>query len=145
MTYDPFPPLPADVHEYLLAVIEEGGPLPWDLGAIPTSLADSVLPWLATVVRWLNTTYAWQPHQLIPPCWRQHDHLTYELAALAFARTDAYRDPGAVPMWREQYDRFLSRTATSLGANADQCRMGRHQDRPARYHLAVWPDEPSTS
>ncbi|WP_209311424.1 hypothetical protein [Streptomyces spiramenti] len=99
--------------------------------------------WLDSVCRWLNQTYAWQPQDVIPPCWRHHGNLTYEIAALAFARADAYRDAGAAIVWHEQYDRFLTRMNKVLGKAADECRVGRHGDRPSRFQLAAWPAAPA--
>lgn len=144
-----FPKIPADVADYRTAITDEeallDGPEPWDLGALPEDLASSVLSWLDDVCRWLNRTYAWQPHQTIPPCWRQHDHLAYEIAALAFARADAYREAGAAVVWHEQHDRLLHRINTALGKAGEQCRVGRHEDRPARYQIAAWRSHPTAS
>ncbi|MBA0053654.1 hypothetical protein E0L36_23135 [Streptomyces sp. AJS327] len=137
-----FPPMPPALADHYLAISDPEplieAPHPWDVGELPTDLAAEVLAWLDHVCGWLNRTYAWQPHQIIPPCWRDHHHLVHEIAALAFARFDAYRDPGSTVAWHEQYDRFLHRTAATLGADGEQCRIGRHTSRPSRYHLAAW-------
>ncbi|MEU7230084.1 hypothetical protein [Streptomyces chrestomyceticus] len=141
--YQPFPELPAVLTTYVAERSSEepsiDGPPPWDIGVLPPDLLDPLNEWLDPVCRWLNRTYAWQPQHVIPPCWRLHEGLTYEIAALAFARTDAYQDAGAAVVWHEQWDRFLSRMNTALGKAGEQCRVGRHEERPARFHLAAWP------
>ncbi|MEV6396186.1 hypothetical protein AB0M39_15655 [Streptomyces sp. NPDC051907] len=55
-------------------------------------------------------------------------------------------------IWHEQYDRFLTRMHKALGKAGDECRVGRHEDRPARFQLAAWPapaqgdtEEPGTA
>ncbi|MEC4019411.1 hypothetical protein [Streptomyces sp. H27-D2] len=40
----------------------------------------------------------------------------------------------------EQYDRFLTRMNNALGKAGDECRVGRHDARPARFQLAAWPE-----
>ncbi|XIE78419.1 hypothetical protein AB6O49_10235 [Streptomyces sp. SBR177] len=67
------------------------------------------------------------------------ERLAYEVAALAFARIEAYEEPGSVIVWHEQYDRFITRMTAALGKAADDCRMGKHDRRPARFALASWP------
>lgn len=138
-----FPELPALVAEYAVKRTTEvdcmGNPPPWDLGALPEEVRAPLLSWLDQVCRWLNHTYAWQPHQVIPPCWREHEHLSYEIAAFAFTRTDANDEPGAAIIWHEQYDRFLHRMNNSLGKAGDDCRVGKHDLRPTRFMLAAWP------
>ncbi|MFJ8871722.1 NUDIX hydrolase [Streptomyces sp. NPDC102473] len=94
--------------------------------------------WFDSVCRWLNRTYAWQPQDVIPPCWAKHEGLAYEIAALAFARGDAYMEAGSSVIWQEQYDRFLTRMNKTLGTAGDECRVGQHEDRPARFQLAAW-------
>lgn len=139
----PFPVPPAWVSDHLIALTDEessvDGPPPWDLGALPEELSNPVLDWLDEVCRWLNTTYAWQPQHVIPPCWKDHQGLAYGVAAFAFARSDAYAEAGSTIVWHEQYDRFLTRMNASLGKAGAECRVGRHDARPARYQLAAWP------
>ncbi|MFB6533073.1 MULTISPECIES: hypothetical protein [Streptomyces] len=89
----------------------------------------------------MNETYAWQPQHVVPPCWTQHDHLAYEIAAFAFARGEAYNDPAGVIVWHEQHARFVTRMDNALGKAADDCRVGRHDARPARFALASWPTQ----
>ncbi|MET9142973.1 hypothetical protein [Streptomyces sp. NPDC004042] len=141
--FRPFPEAPALILEYLAersaeeAVVDT--PSPWDLGALPVELVEPMPAWLDAVCRWLNTRYAWQPQDVIPPCWAEHEGLAYDIAALAFARGYAYADAGASVIWHEQYDRFLTRMNKSLGKAGDDCRAGRHEERPARFLLAAWP------
>ncbi|QHC26367.1 hypothetical protein [Streptomyces sp. GS7] len=139
----PFPEPPSLIAEYLAerAVVQSvvDGPAPWDIGALTQELVDAMSVWLDAVCRWLNASYAWQPHQVIPPCWTEHDHLPYEVAAFAFARIDAYNDAGSVIVWHEQYDRFVTRMNNALGKTADDCRAGKHDARPSRFALASWP------
>ncbi|MDX2531581.1 hypothetical protein [Streptomyces scabiei] len=141
--YESFPEPPALVLEYIAARSAEqsvvDGPVPWDLGVLPSKLIPLMPAWLDSVCRWLNWTYAWQPQDVIPPCWSKHQGLGYEIAALSFARTDAYADAGSTVIWHEQYDRFLTRMNKALGKAGDECRVGRHEDRPARFQLAAWP------
>ncbi|MCX4549621.1 hypothetical protein OG204_18670 [Streptomyces sp. NBC_01387] len=141
--FAPFPDPPALILDYIAARSAEesvvDGPLPWDLGALPAELIAPMPAWLDTVCRWLNQTYAWQPQDVIPPCWKEHEHLSYEIAALAFARADAYEVAGSAVIWHEQYDRFVTRMNKSLGKSGDECRVGRHDERPARFQLAAWP------
>ncbi|MFF4500360.1 hypothetical protein [Streptomyces sp. NPDC001401] len=141
--FEPFPEPPALILEYIAERSAEesvvDGPAPWDLGALPAELIAPMPAWLDSACRWLNWAYAWQPQDVIPPCWRKHEGLGYEIAALAFARTDAYADAGSTVIWHEQYDRFLTRMNKALGKAGDECRVGRHEDRPARFQLAAWP------
>ncbi|MDT0459166.1 hypothetical protein RM550_26195 [Streptomyces sp. DSM 41527] len=145
--FTPFPEPPALILEYIAARSAEesvvDGPAPWDLGALPAELIAPMPAWLDAVCRWLNQTYAWQPQDAIPPCWTEHERLAYEIAALAFARTDAYADAGSVVVWHEQYERFLIRMTRALGEAGNECRVGRHDVRPARFQLAAWTAEPS--
>ncbi|MGW3163310.1 hypothetical protein ACWC9Q_10545 [Streptomyces sp. NPDC001142] len=142
--FEPFPEPPALILEYIAERSAEesvvDGPMPWDLGALPVELIAPMPAWLDVVCRWLNRTYAWQPQDVIPPCWQEHESLGYEIAVLAFARTDAYADAGSALLWHEQYDRFLTRMNKALGKAGDECRVGQHEDRPARFQLAAWPE-----
>ena len=141
--FDGFPEFPASIATYLAerATDEElaSTPSPWDIGNLPEPLASVVLRWIDNVCRWLNSTYAWQPNHVIPPCWREHGQLAYEVAALSFSRVDAYLGAGTAVVWHEQLDRFFTRMNSALGKGADQCRVGRHEPRPARYQLESWP------
>ncbi|MEW1721613.1 hypothetical protein [Streptomyces sp. NPDC093109] len=145
----PFPEPPALITDYLAERATGGsaadGPPPWDIGTLPPELLAPLPEWLDAVCRWLNQTYAWQPHHVIPPCWAKHDHLVHEITALAFARTDAYQEAGSAVLWHEQYDRFLTRMNNALGKAADDCRVGRHDPRTARFQLAAWPSAPAAS
>lgn len=71
----------------------------------------------------------------------EHDHPPYEIAAFAFARLDAYEDAGSVIIWHEQYDRFTTRMNNALGKAGDDCRVGKHDPRPARFAIAAWPPQ----
>lgn len=143
--FKPFPEPPALILDYIAERSAEGsvvdGPAPWDLGSLSAELIAPMPLWLDSVCRWLNTAYAWQPQDVIPPCWKRHEALGYEIAALAFARSEAYAKAGNAVTWHEQYDRFLTRMNKSLGKAGDECRVGRHEDRPARFQLAAWPEE----
>ncbi|MGW4503653.1 hypothetical protein ACWENO_03345 [Streptomyces sp. NPDC004436] len=143
--FEPFPEPPALILEYIAERSAEesvvDGPPPWDLGALSAELIEPMPSWLDAVCRWLNQSYAWQPQDVIPPCWKEHEGLGYEIAALAFARDDACADAGSTIVWHEQYDRFLSRMNKALGKAGDECRLGRHDARPARFQLAAWTDE----
>ncbi|MFC7928750.1 hypothetical protein [Streptomyces cinereoruber] len=145
--YAAFPELPAAVAEYIaersVEAVPTGRPAPWDLGSLPSDLLDPVLGWLDDSCRWLNATYAWLPEYVIPPCWADHERLAYEVAALAFARIEAYEEPGSVIVWHEQYDRFITRMTAALGKAADDCRVGKHDRRPARFALQAWPGSPA--
>ncbi|QEU90516.1 hypothetical protein [Streptomyces kanamyceticus] len=141
--FAPFPEAPALIADYLAERSAEEsvavGPAPWDIGALTAELLAPLPGWLDEVCRWLNQTYAWQPQHVIPPCWMDHEQLAYEIAAFAFARIDAYDDAGSVVLWHEQYDRFLTRMNNALGKAGDDCRVGKHDPRPARFALAAWP------
>ncbi|MFD5553773.1 hypothetical protein ACFWIA_08025 [Streptomyces sp. NPDC127068] len=138
----PFPDQPPAVAEYQVARITDpakvGAPAPWDLGALPVELVTELDHWLDAVCRWLNSTYAWQSHQVIPPCWRGHGQIAYEVAALAFARADALCAAGSTVGWHEQLDRAVQRMNSGLGRAGDDCRAGRHGPRPARYLVDAW-------
>ncbi|MFI6372420.1 hypothetical protein [Streptomyces sp. NPDC050546] len=141
--FEPFPEPPALVLEYIAERSAEesvvDGPAPWDLGSLSAELIEPMPAWLDSVCRWMNGRYAWQPQDVIPPCWARHEGLAYEIAALAFARQDAYTTAGSAVTWHEQYDRFLTRMHTTLGKAGDECRVGKHEERPARFQLAAWP------
>ncbi|MGW2840579.1 hypothetical protein ACWCWD_22650 [Streptomyces sp. NPDC001493] len=142
--FEPFPEPPPLILEYIAERSTEDsvaadGPAPWDLGALSAELTEPMTPWLDSVCRWLNRTYAWQPQQIIPPCWAKHGGLAYDIAALAFARGDAYADAGSSVIWHEHLDRFFTRMNKFLGLAANECRVGQHEDCPARFQLAAWP------
>ncbi|MFE6737543.1 hypothetical protein [Streptomyces tubercidicus] len=147
--FKPFPEPPALILEYIAARSAEesmvDGPAPWDLGALSAELTAPLHAWLDSVCRWLNWRYTWQPQDVIPPCWAKHEGLGYEVVALAFARIDAYADAGSSVVWHEQYERFLTRMKRALGKDGDECRVGRHDVRPARFQLAAWGAKPSQS
>ncbi|WP_424212698.1 hypothetical protein ACN20G_11800 [Streptomyces sp. BI20] len=135
------PDLPVVVAEYLvkLATKEGVGSPPWEFGGLPASARAGVLEWLDGVARWLNHAYAWQPEQVIPPCWAQHPGLALDLAGLAFARLDLAREPaGSAVVWHERYERALTRWNTALGRSGNDCRAGQHEHRPARVVMAAW-------
>ncbi|MER7043665.1 hypothetical protein [Streptomyces jumonjinensis] len=138
----PFPEQPPAIADYQAARIADttmvDAPAPWDLGALSDDLVVPLDSWLDEVCRWLNSTFAWQPYQVIPPCWRDHGQIAYEVAALAFARSDAMCAAASTVSWHEQLDRFVQRMNTMLGRSGDECRAGRHADRPARYQLGSW-------
>ncbi|MFF3554606.1 hypothetical protein ACFYXL_14495 [Streptomyces tsukubensis] len=138
----PFPEQPPMVAEYQAARITDtamvDAPAPWDLGVLPVELATELDSWIDAVCRWLNSTYAWQSPTVIPPCWRQHGQIAYEVAALAFARSDALCAAGSTVAWHEQLDRFVQRMHSGLGRSGDDCRAGRHGPRPARYSIDAW-------
>ncbi|WP_406147272.1 hypothetical protein [Streptomyces anulatus] len=48
-------------------------------------------------------------------------------------------------LWHEQYDRFLTRMQKALGRPGDECRAGRHENRPSRFQLAAWPERSSAN
>ncbi|MGW0856124.1 hypothetical protein [Streptomyces sp. NPDC002690] len=142
--FEPFPEPPALILEHVAErstddSVAAGGPALWDLGALSAELTEPMALWLDSVCRWLNRTYAWQPQDVIPPCWAKHAGLAYEIAALAFARGDAYAEADSSVIWHEQYDRFLTRLNKVLGKAGDECRVGKHDERPARFQLAAWP------
>lgn len=141
--FEPFPEPPPLILEYIAERSAEesvvDGPAPWDPGALSAELIEPTPAWLDSVCRWLNERYAWQPQDMIPPCWTKHEGLAYEIAALAFARGDAYTEAGSSAIWHEQYDRFLTRMNKTLGKAGDECRVGKHEERPARFQLAAWP------
>ena len=95
--------------------------------------------WLDSVCRWLNRTYAWQPQDVIPPCWVKHGGLAYEVAALAFAREDAYTAAGSSVVWHEQYDRFLTRMNKTLGKAATNAASAGTMTVRHGFQLAAWP------
>ncbi|MGW5335196.1 hypothetical protein [Streptomyces bauhiniae] len=138
--YVPFPEPPGLIEDYVAArsAGEEDGPPPWEIGALSPELLAPLPARLDRVCRWLNQTYAWQSRGVIPPCWKEHHHLPYEIAAFAFARLDAYADAGSTVVWHEQYERFVTRMNNTLGRSADACRAGKHDDRPAGFALAAW-------
>lgn len=147
--YAPFPDPPPLIADYIAERSAEesvlDGPSPWDIGALTAELLAPLPDWLDSVCRWLNATYAWQPQHVIPPCWTEHHHLAYEIAAVAFARYDAYLSPSSAVVWHEQYDRFLTRMDKTLGQAGDDCRGGRHATRSACFQLDAWPSAPSPS
>ncbi|WP_327072033.1 hypothetical protein [Kitasatospora sp. NBC_01302] len=110
---------------------------PWDLPALGDGeFADAVFGWLDDVVMWLNHSYGWQEEQVIPACWQQHQGLSCDLAAIAFARSDAYAPPtaGYAGRWHSDLEDFYRRMITALGDAGRDCRRGDHK-RPSGYAL----------
>ncbi|MGP4112323.1 hypothetical protein ACTWP5_15590 [Streptomyces sp. 4N509B] len=128
----PWPPLPTAIRDHLEP--GDNGPHPWDLSSLTDPLATAVWTWLDEVAYWLNDTYAWQEHQVIPACWPHHPDIAHDLAALAFTRIDVYAaaTPAYIPRWRTDLEDFHRRLTTTLGPNAP-CLRDKHNDLPHRY------------
>lgn len=138
-----WPMLPNTLDGLLIDIKDEEAtgpphPRPWDLAALPDPLRETTWEWLDGAVRWINLCFGWQPHAVIPPCWRRHLHLAIEIAVLAFGRELARRTavPDQLRGWHEQLHAFHVRMAEGMGESGlADCQRGRHGDRPSAYEL----------
>lgn len=77
-----------------------------------------------------NRTWAITAEQTVPPCWHRHPALAHDLATLAWAYYQAYRDPSATPdralSFQSHLPGFAERIDRWLGADPAECRAGRH-------------------
>ncbi len=107
-------------------------PRPWDPASLTRPLLRRELwTWLEAVVAWLNTQYAWETTETIPPCWPAHPHLVHEIAVLADQRRLAglALSSDALEDWhRYALPSFTDRMRTRTRGG---CQEG-HQPWPAR-------------
>jgi hypothetical protein len=112
---------------------------PWALADCPDVLRGSIWRWCEEVADWINHDYAWQPTQLIPPCWPKHSHIAQELPVLAILRWQAEHATTSAAMedWhRFAFPMFCDRMMERLGESG--CRTGRHIDWPAAGGYAAY-------
>jgi hypothetical protein len=88
-----------------------GERLPWSWATLsPAERATSAIV-LDGFVESYNRTWAISKEQTVPPCWHRHPALAHDLAALAWAYYQAYRDPMATPNRALQFQADLIRFA----------------------------------
>lgn len=107
-----------------------GERLPWSWATLsPAERATGAIV-LDGFVESYNRTWAISKEQTVPPCWHRHSALAHDLAALAWAYYQAYRDPMATPNRALQFQadliRFAERIDRWLGGDPGGCRAGRH-------------------
>lgn len=129
------PPLePAPFVELLAAyrqpATEGAERLPWSWSTLsPAEMSASAAVLDGFVVSY-NRTWAITDEQTVPPCWHRHPALAHDLATLAWAYYQAYRDPTATPDralgFQSHLPGFAERIDRWLGADSAQCRAGRH-------------------
>lgn len=107
-----------------------GERLPWSWVTLSTAERVASATVLDGFVESYNRTWAINNEQTLPPCWHRHPALAHDLAALAWAYYQAYRDPTATPDRALQFQadliRFAERIDRWLGGDPGACRAGRH-------------------
>lgn len=127
----PFMELLAAYHQPATAGAER---LPWSWATLSAGEREASATALDGFVESYNRTWAMNDQQTVPPCWHRHPALAHDLAALAWAYYQAYRDPMATPdralRFQAHLPRFAERVDRWLGADPATCRDG--------HHPAVW-------
>jgi hypothetical protein len=107
-----------------------GERLPWSWATLSPAERVTSATVLDGFVESYNRTWAISNEQTLPPCWHRHPALAHDLAALAWAYYQAYRDPTATPDRALQFQadlvRFAERIDRWLGGEPGACRAGRH-------------------
>jgi len=123
----PFMELLAAYHQPATAGAER---LPWSWATLSPEEREASATVLDGFVESYNRTWAMNDQQTVPPCWHHHPALAHDLAALAWAYYQAYRDPMATPdralRFQAHLPRFAERVDRWLGADPAKCRDGRH-------------------
>lgn len=125
-------PLHADtlIARYRLLGGPTGYMLPWSWSDLPPAETDALVELLDGFVESYNQIWALTDSDTVPPCWHHHPALAQDLAALAWAYFQAYRDPNATPelalRFQAHLPRFRERMAYWLGTDPAACRDGRH-------------------
>lgn len=109
--------------------------LPWSWPTLSPGEREASATVLDGFVESYNRIWAISDTQAVPPCWHRHPALAHDLATLAWAYYQAYRDPTATPdlalRFQAQLPGFAERVDRWLGADPDACRAGQH---PATWH-----------
>jgi hypothetical protein len=109
--------------------------LPWSWPTLSPGEREASATVLDAFVESYNRTWAISDKQAVPSCWHRHPALALDLATLAWAYYQAYRDPTATPdlalRFQAHLPRFAERVDRWLGADPGACRAGRH---PASWH-----------
>ncbi len=107
-----------------------GERLPWSWATLSPAERATSATMLDGFVESYNRTWAISNEQTVPPCWHRHPALAHDLATLAWAYYQAYRDPMATPDRALQFQadllRFAERINRWLGGDPGECRVGRH-------------------
>jgi hypothetical protein len=128
------PPEPAPFIELMAAYRQPatagGERLPWSWATLSPGERATSAALLDGFVQSYNRTWAIDKQQTVPPCWHRHPALAYDLAALAWAYYQAYRDPTATPDRALQFQAcllpFAKRMNRWLGGKPGECRAGQH-------------------
>lgn len=131
----PLPPLEPVPFIELMAAYRQpatagGERLPWSWATLSPAERATSATLLDGFVKSYNRTWAISQQQIVPPCWRRHPALAHDLAALAWAYYQAYRDPMATPDRALQFQAgllpFAKRMNRWLGSKPGECRAGQH-------------------
>lgn len=133
----PLPPMePASSMELMAAYRQPatagGERLPWSWATLSPAERATSATLIDGFVESYNHTWAISKEQAVPPCWHRHPALAHDLAALAWAYYQAYRDPTATPdralRFQAELLPFAKRMNRWLGRKPGECRGGRHAD-----------------
>lgn len=109
--------------------------LPWSWPTLSAGEREASATMLDGFVESYNRTWAISDKQAVPPCWHLHPALALDLATLAWAYYQAYRDPTATPdkalRFQAHLPRFSERVDRWLGTEPGACRAGQH---PTSWH-----------
>lgn len=139
------PPLEPVAFEELLAAYRQpsaagSGTLPWSWVTLSPAEGEANATLLDGFVESYNRTWAIRDGETVPPCWHRHPALAHDLASLAWAFYQAYRDPDATPgralQFQSHLPLFAGRLERWLGSKPGECRAGRHPNS--------WRDEAGT-
>ena len=106
------------------------GTLPWSWATLTPAEGEANATLLDGFVESYNRIWAIHDDETVPSCWHRHPALAHDLAALAWAYHQAYRDrdatPGRALQFQAQLPLFARRLDRWLGAEPAECRAGRH-------------------
>jgi hypothetical protein len=104
--------------------------LPWSWVTLSPAEGEANATLLDAFVASYNRTWAIHDGEVVPPCWHRHPALAHDLATLAWAYHQAYRDRDATPVralqFQSQLPLFAERLDRWLGSEPGECRAGRH-------------------
>jgi len=125
---------------------------PWCWSALTGPEREALARMIDVYVASYNHVQAIDTTDIIPPCWRQHAGLAWELAVQVWLWYQSYMDPKATPaaaaeLHGRHLPGFRTRLARLLGRDPNDCRANQHPSkwRKADEQLSVLASLPASS
>jgi len=123
---------------------------PWCWSALTAPEREALAQMIDVYVASYNHVLAIDVADIIPPCWRRHDGLAWELATQMWLWHQSYMDPKATPaaaaeLHGRHLPAFRTRLNRLLGRDPNDCRNNRHPPtwRKAEEQLTILADLPT--